>query len=316
MYNGIVNIYKEKGYTSHDVVARLRGIFGQKKVGHTGTLDPMAEGVLIVLLGQATRLSDILITNDKIYTATMRLGVNTDTEDITGNITRETSASELRQGFAFLSDEQSLRQELEEIMSGFIGDSMQIPPMYSAIKVNGRKLYEYARAGETVERQPRPIRVYSLELTDIDIDRLEISFVVKCSKGTYIRSLIRDIGEKLGTDAVMTRLIREEVNGIRTDDSLRISDIERLREDGRLESAILPIDNILSDVPAVSITDAGLKYLDNGNRLRLDDLRLTEGTALEDIRTAPYFGVLSGGNIRALYSYDKQRNDYKVFKML
>ena len=165
MYNGIVNIYKEQGFTSHDVVAKLRGIYGQKKIGHTGTLDPMAEGTLIVCLGQATKLSDLILTKDKQYIAKMKLGLVTDTDDITGNETAsdEEAASKLFDGVQdeLSSSSKDIAKLMEDTFEGFLGKSMQIPPMYSAIKVNGKKLYEYARAGIVIEREPRPIEIYA-----------------------------------------------------------------------------------------------------------------------------------------------------------
>ena len=175
MYNGIVNIYKEQGFTSHDVVAKLRGIYGQKKIGHTGTLDPMAEGVLIVCLGQATKLSDLILTKDKQYIAKMKLGVVTDTDDTSGNIkaSKEDAAKEL------FEDVSSIEERLKMTFGEFVGPSMQIPPMYSAIKVNGKKLYEYARAGIDIEREPRPIEIYDIQLQEIFPETQEVSFSVR-----------------------------------------------------------------------------------------------------------------------------------------
>ncbi|MCR4846026.1 MAG: tRNA pseudouridine(55) synthase TruB, partial [Eubacterium sp.] len=161
MYNGIVNVYKEPGFTSHDVVAKLRGIYGQKKVGHTGTLDPMAEGVLIVVLGQATKLSDLILTSRKQYIATMKLGVSTETDDTTGEKQKLCDGDKLR---ALVSDEKELRSKLESLFKEFLGKSMQVPPLYSAIKINGKKLYEYAREGIEIKPDARPVEIYSLEL--------------------------------------------------------------------------------------------------------------------------------------------------------
>ena len=332
MYDGIVNVYKEQGFTSHDVVAKLRSVFGQKKIGHTGTLDPMAEGVLIIVLGRATKLADMILSKKKQYIATMKMGLTSETDDITGERLvpgDETKLSEL------FSDETELRKKISETFDTFLGKSMQIPPMYSAIKVNGRKLYEYARAGEQVERTPREIEIYSLELLDIDISTKEIKFSVECSKGTYIRSLIRDMGEKLGVGAVMSGLLRDDVNGIKAENAYKISDLIALKEEGRLEEAVLPMDELLRSVPAVSVNESGVKYLSNGNRLRRENLsNIPENTGSSDksyintgsaddkseiytvIENAQFFRVYSEGELKALYTYDKTKKDFKVYKML
>ena len=179
MLDGFLNVYKEQGYTSFDVVAKLRGILKQKKIGHTGTLDPMAEGVLLVCLGQATKLSEMLIDKDKTYRCVMLLGKTTDTEDVTGKVLTET---------ADIPDEASVI----EAVNSFIGTYGQIPPMYSAIKVNGKKLYEYPRQGIEIERSPREVTIFEVKIENVSLPR--VAFTIHCSKGTYIRSLCRDIG--------------------------------------------------------------------------------------------------------------------------
>ncbi len=314
-FNGIVNVYKEAGFTSHDVVAKMRGIYRQKRIGHTGTLDPMAEGVLLVCLGQATKLADILISKSKTYIAKMKLGFTSDTDDVSGVLNKVKKDEELEM---FFKDEDALRNLLEETFDGFLGDSMQIPPMYSAIKVNGKKLYEYARAGIIIEREPRPVSIYRLELIDIDFKNHEISFEVECSKGTYIRSLIRDIGEKLGTGAVMSGLLRDEVNGLKSEDGYRLSDLQTLREEDRLRETVLPMDEILKAFPRVTINKSGEKYLQNGNRLNIqnfeDDDHLKHWT--DKLQNAEFIRVYQNNELKALYSFDKEKNDYKVFKML
>ena len=185
MINGILNIYKEKGYTSHDVVARLRRIAGQKKIGHTGTLDPDAEGVLPVCLGRATKVCDMLTDRDKTYEAVLLLGRTTDTQDISGTVLSECSTEDLEP------------EKVEECILGFAGEYDQIPPMYSALKVNGRKLYELAREGKTVERKSRRVVIRSIRILEMELPRVRME--VTCSKGTYIRTLCQDIGERLGT---------------------------------------------------------------------------------------------------------------------
>ncbi|HBZ02621.1 MAG TPA: tRNA pseudouridine(55) synthase TruB [Lachnospiraceae bacterium] len=310
MYDGIVNVYKEAGYTSHDVVAKLRGIYGQKKVGHTGTLDPMAEGVLIVVLGRATKLADMIITKRKKYIARMQLGLETDTDDISGKVVLESDRAELEH---LLSDEEMLEEKVKEVFRSFMGKNEQIPPMYSAIKVNGKKLYEYAREGVKVELTPRPIEIYSLELSDIDVVNRTVSFEVEASKGTYIRSLIRDMGRMLGCGATMSGLLRSEINGIYMSDSLKITDIEKLREEGKLGDSIQPMDALLSRFPEAHVKKESERFLANGNRLRLGSFEEDNDASL---KKAEFFRVYMGDEIKGLYTYDKENNNYKVFKML
>ena len=312
MYDGIVNVYKEQGYTSHDVVAKLRGIFGQKKVGHTGTLDPMAEGVLIVVLGRATKLADLIVTSRKRYIAEMQLGVTSDTDDSTGNVVESCSQDKLDEMF---SGEAAFTSKLENVMQQFLGKSMQVPPMYSAIKINGKKLYEYARAGKEIEREARPVEIFRLEIRKLNVEKKTVSFEVECSKGTYIRSLIRDIGEKLGTGAVMSGLLRDEVNGITIDTGFRLDDLQKLKEEDNLKAAVTPMDILLRDVPKVYITSNGEKLLNNGNRLGIDDINMS-GQDIQEIENARFFRVYLGEELKALYTYDKEKNNYKVFKML
>ena len=310
MYDGIVNVYKEAGYTSHDVVARLRGIYGQKKVGHTGTLDPLAEGVLIVVLGRATRLADLIITKKKKYTAEMLLGITTDTDDITGNVISEAESGETDRLF---SNKAMLEGLIKDVFSGFMGKSMQIPPRYSAIKINGKKLYEYAREGIEVELTPRPIEIYSLILKGINESEHKVLFEVEASKGTYVRSLIRDIGERIGCGATMSGLVRDEINGIYLSDALKISDLEKLKGEDRLAESVLPMDKLLENYPEVHVRKEAVRFLSNGNRL-------SQGSFTEQdeelVMQAEFFRVYMDDEIKALYTYDKEKNNYKVFKML
>ena len=198
MIHGIINVYKEKGFTSHDVVAKLRGIVGQKKIGHTGTLDPDATGVLPVCLGKATKLCDLLTDKNKTYEAVLLLGKTTDTQDITGEVLEEKSTEALTE------------EKVREAIEGFIGDYEQIPPMYSALKVNGKKLYELAREGKVIERKARPVKILDIQILEIDLPKVRME--VSCSKGTYIRTLCHDIGEKLGCGGCMESLIRTRVS--------------------------------------------------------------------------------------------------------
>lgn len=252
MYHGIINIYKEAGYTSHDVVAKLRGILRQKKIGHTGTLDPDAVGVLPVCLGVGTRLCDMLAGETKEYVAGLRLGITTDTQDMSGTV--------LSRKDAVVSKEKAV-----QAIYSFLGDYEQVPPMYSALKVNGKKLYELARQGKEVERKARSVRIEELEILQMELP--VIRFRVVCSKGTYIRTLCDDIGRKLGCGGVMQSLTRTRVGQFPAADALTVSDVERCRDDGSLSRYIIPVDQVFSHLHAVYVKDGYLKLPVNGNRL-------------------------------------------------
>jgi len=255
MIHGIINIYKEPGYTSHDVVAKLRGILKQKKIGHTGTLDPAAEGVLPVCLGKGTKLCDMLTDKRKTYRAVLLLGVKTDTQDTTGTVLWESSKESL---------EAVTKKDVLETAESFIGPYEQIPPMYSALKVNGKKLYELAREGKEVERKARPVEIYDLKVESIELPR--VTMTVDCSKGTYIRTLCHDIGEKLGCGGCMEKLIRTRVDRFRASESLTLSDAERLAAEGKLEDYVVPVDEMFASCPAFYSDSEELdKLLQNGN---------------------------------------------------
>lgn len=300
MYNGVINIRKEKDYTSFDVVAKLRGILKQKKIGHTGTLDPLAEGVLLVCLGNATKLADLLTCSDKEYETVMLLGKTTDTEDITGNLLSENSIN--------VSED----EVISAVMS-FVGDYMQIPPMYSAIKKNGKKLYEYAREGIEIEREARKVSIFSINILDVSLP--EVTFKVHCSKGTYIRSLCRDIGEKLGTGAVMKSLTRREVNGFNISDSFTLDKVQELMDTGEIETKILPTDSLLNDYPEAHIKEGFEKALLNGNKLKKELLILKDKTDFTKLEEGLYVRVYLGDEFKALYLYDKENGCYKPYKM-
>lgn len=258
MINGIVNVYKEKGFTSHDVVAKLRGILHQKKIGHTGTLDPEAEGVLPVCLGNATRLCDMLTDKDKTYRAVLLLGQTTDTQDTTGTVL--STCAEIPS-----------QEAVRSAVTGFIGPYEQVPPMYSALKVGGKKLYELAREGKTVERQARPVQIYGITIEDIQLPR--VTMTVSCSKGTYIRTLCHDIGERLGCGGCMEALLRTRVGAFVLADSLRLSEIEKLQSDGNLENSIVPVEAVFAHYPALRTKTAADKLLYNGNPLEAQNLQ-------------------------------------------
>lgn len=249
--DGIINVYKEKGFTSHDVVAKLRGILRMKKIGHTGTLDPAAEGVLPVCLGKGTRLCDMLTDKTKTYRAVLLLGQETDTQDTTGVVQAEYPVH-------------VTEEEVREAIVSFLGNYMQIPPMYSALKVNGKKLYELARQGKEVERQARPVQILDIQIESIDLPRA--TFSVTCSKGTYIRTLCYDIGRKLGCGGCMESLLRTRVDRFKLEDSLTLSQIEKLRDEGRVEEVVVPVEGVFLGLPAlVTKPGDGDKLVHNGN---------------------------------------------------
>ena len=232
--NGIILINKEKGCTSHDVVNKIKHIFNEK-VGHTGTLDPNATGLLPILIGQGTKLSYYLINHDKEYEVTLKLGIKTDTADSEGNIIEEQNV-----------DKKILKKEvIEGVFSSFIGKQEQVPPIYSAIKVNGKKLYEYARKNIVVEIKPREIEIYAIELNNIDIEEKIIRFTVKCSKGTYIRSLCEDISKKLGTVGYMKELNRTKVGIFIIEDSIKIKELENNKKNKEyIDKHIITIEDL------------------------------------------------------------------------
>ncbi|HAU85976.1 MAG TPA: tRNA pseudouridine(55) synthase TruB [Lachnospiraceae bacterium] len=265
--DGILNIYKEQGFTSHDVVAKLRGICKQKKIGHTGTLDPDAVGVLPVCLGKATKVCDLLTDKNKTYEAMLQLGVVTDTQDMSGEILskKEVSVS---------------RDEIEEAVMSFVGEYDQIPPMYSALKVNGKKLYELAREGKVVERKARRITIYDIQISEINMEQKTVTMTVSCSKGTYIRTLCHDIGEKLGCGGAMATLKRTKVSSFMIEDSLTLSEVEELVKADTIEEHLVKVDAMFSNLLAVTVSKKYQKYVDNGNKIEISFLT-------EPIRTSP-----------------------------
>lgn len=274
MYNGVIIVNKEAGFTSHDVVAKLRGILKQKKIGHTGTLDPDATGVLPVCLGCATKLCDMLTDKDKTYEAVMLLGQATDTQDTSGKIISETNVSELR-AIGELDDDKIINA-----VESFIGDYNQIPPMYSALKVNGKKLYELAREGIEIEREARPVKIISIENIRIEFPRVYMT--VTCSKGTYIRTLCNDIGEKLGCKACMASLKRTQVSMFDIKDSLTLDEISKLRDEGQVEQKIISVEQVFCKYPKIQTDEKYDRLLYNGNSVKASMLKDDEFVALED----------------------------------
>lgn len=254
MLNGIINVYKEKGFTSHDVVAKLRGILKQKKIGHTGTLDPNAVGVLPICLGKGTKLCDMLTATKKQYKVTFIFGKETDTEDVWGKTIKTYS-------------DKVPENQIEETILSFIGDYMQVPPMYSAKKVHGKKLYELAREGKVIQRKPNQVTIY--DISDIQISYPEVSMTVTCSKGTYIRSLCRDIGHKLENGAYMTKLIRTKSSGFSIENSHTLAEIEEIVKHGDIEKWIIPVEKVFLKLQKGTVKRNYYKLLFNGNPLKL-----------------------------------------------
>ena len=254
MANGILVIDKPSDWTSHDVVAKLRGLLHEKRIGHAGTLDPMATGVLPVFVGRATRAVEFAAEREKEYVAGLRLGIVTDTQDRTGRTTETHPVA-------------VTRQQVEEVLSQFRGNILQIPPMYSAIKRNGKKLYELARRGQEVERAPRPITIYQLDLLD-QISPTEFTLRVLCSKGTYVRTLCHDIGQALGCGGTLYSLRRTQSAGFTLTDAVTLAQVAEASDAGAL---LLPVDRYFAGHPALSLPSAGAeKKLRNGNTLSLE----------------------------------------------
>lgn len=297
--DGIINVYKEAGFTSFDVVAKLRGILKQKKIGHTGTLDPDAEGVLPVCIGKATKVCEYLTEKDKVYEAVLHLGITTDTQDMSGKVLREQIPN--------LTEERLL-----EIIQSFTGKQMQVPPMYSALKVNGQKLCDLARKGIEVERKAREIEIFSIDVLHIRMPLVTLR--VHCSKGTYIRTLCQDIGEAAGCGGCMERLLRTKTAGFSIESACRLQEIENIVKDcdesGRkLEDILFPVDMVLAAYPKVVAKPGTDKLLSNGNRIpvHMTDFKEENGAECRMYDASDHF--------IGLFRYDSKRRDLKPEKM-
>ena len=299
MIHGIINVYKEKGYTSHDVVAKLRGIAGQKKIGHTGTLDPDAVGVLPVCLGRATKVCDLLTDKDKVYEAVLLLGKETDTQDTSGEVLVSKDTDHLTE------------DEVKNTILSFIGDYEQIPPMYSALKVNGKKLYELAREGKVVERKARPVKILDIEILEMDLPRVKMT--VACSKGTYIRTLCHDIGQKLSVGGCMEELKRTKVSCFEIKDSLTLDEIRMKKDEGTLCDILTPIDEMFSECQKMVVGEQWEYLAYNGNSLQRKAVRLLNGEKVLDKSKVRVYD--EKGNFIGLYQYIADRGEYSIVKM-
>lgn len=295
MYNGIINIYKEKGFTSHDVVAKMRGICKQKKIGHTGTLDPDAVGVLPVCLGSGTKLCDMLTDKDKEYVAELLLGKETDTQDVTGQVLKESPVN-------------CTEEDVRRVIMSFVGDYMQIPPMYSALKVDGKKLYELARAGKEVERAARPVKILDIEILEMNLPVVKMR--VECSKGTYIRTLCHDIGQKLSCGGTMQSLERTKVGIFKEEDAITLAQLEMLRDEDRISEKLYEVDSIFGECPALHAKEETIRLLENGNSFYSNQV--------EEKKTYPegmWVRVYGNKRFFGIYAYDSVTHRYKPVKM-
>ncbi len=298
MIHGILNVYKEKGYTSHDVVAKLRGITGQRKIGHTGTLDPDAEGVLPVCLGRGTKLCDLLTDRDKTYETVLLLGRVTDTQDISGTVLENRDISGI--------SEESVRAAI----AGFVGGYEQIPPMYSALKVNGKKLYELAREGIEIERRARAVKIYGIDIISMELPRVKLR--VQCSKGTYIRTLCHDIGMKLGCGGCMEELIRTRAGQFSLEGSLTLTEIAQRKQEGRLMDAVIPVDAVFEDYPRLIVRKEWEKTAKNGNPLPEKAFVHMDGAdhCRGNVRIYD-----ESGQFLSVSRWCKERDEYHIIKM-
>lgn len=298
MINGIINVYKEKGFTSFDVVAKMRGMFHQKKIGHTGTLDPDAEGVLPVCLGKATKVCDLLTDKDKEYKAVLLLGQETDTQDVSGEVlnTSEVLVSE---------------EEVREAIFSFVGDYEQVPPMYSALKVNGQKLCDLARKGVTVERKARPVTIHKIEIVNINLP--EVEMVVSCSKGTYIRTLCDDIGKKLGCFGCMKSLLRTKVDKFTLEQAYTLSQLQQMidEKDEQEWSFVESVDSVFYKYLAVSAIEEAQKLVLNGNRIPVEFI--SKENPVENSQQVRLYDFAH--KFIGIYSYIEECKEYKPVKL-
>ncbi len=299
MKHGILPIWKERGMTSHDVVFKLRKILKMKKIGHTGTLDPEVEGVLPICLGDATRIASLITDTGKEYVAKVKIGWSTETEDQTGDVVERDS-----------SYKQLSRVQIEEVLAKLTGEIEQTPPMYSAVKVNGKRLYEYAREGQVIERPSRIVQIDAIELLDDAVqfegEAIEFSIRVSCGKGTYIRTLAVQIGELLGYPAHMSQLERTMSGGFRAEQCVTLQQLQEAVDEGKEMNAIRPLEEALFEFPQVQIEESMLPLIENGQVLQQLDL----------LKTHSYVVLMNEGKALAIYmQHPTKEGLMKPFKM-
>ena len=297
--NGVILIDKPAEFTSFDVVAVVRKITGQKKTGHTGTLDPNATGVLPVLLGSATKAQDLIVNHDKTYCAEFRLGITTDTLDIWGKVTSELKS-------------EICRDDILNVIPQFTGEIEQIPPMFSAVQKNGQRLYDLARKGIEVERESRKVTVYSLKLTEFDESTQSGKLEISCSKGTYVRTIIDDIGRKLGTGAVMTGLRRTSACGYGIDECISIDKARELAQENKLENCLRSVESLFEPYGYVAVSEAQARRFSNGGALDVDRTYLKN----LDLKNGQIFRVKDReNNFLGLGIVDLESRLLKIYKL-
>ncbi len=293
---GILPVKKPSGFTSFDVIGKLRGVTKTRKIGHSGTLDPMATGVLVLFFGGATKCCDLLPNEDKRYIANIKFGIVTDTQDTSGKVLSE-------------CESHVTEEEFRKIANTFVGKQLQTPPMYSAVKINGRPLYDLAREGKVVERAQKEIEVYGIELIEFDEHAQTAAIEVSCGKGTFIRTLIHDMGEKLGCGAAMSALERTMAAGFDISESYTISEIEEMMKNNSFEEYLIPIERLYKDFPRLVISDFDKRLYRSGVPLELQ--KRGWGGVSGDIAVFDESGMLLG------ISYmDEEENELKLRKML
>ena len=293
---GVLPVKKPAGFTSFDVIGKLRGVTKTRKIGHSGTLDPMATGVLPLFFGGATKCCDILQNEDKRYVADVKLGIVTDTQDTTGRVLKE-------------FESHVTEAQFREVIAGFVGKQMQLPPMYSAVKVNGRPLYDLAREGKTVERAQKEIEVYGINLLEFNEHAQTARMEVSCGKGTFIRTLINDMGEKLGCGASMSSLERTMAGGFDISECYTIADVEAMMQDGTFEEHLIPIERLFEDLPRLVLDDFDKRLYRSGVPLELQKRGwsgIKGNVAVFD----------ESGMILGISYMDEEANELKLRKML
>ncbi len=289
--NGVLPVNKPAGFTSFDVIAKLRGILKTRRIGHSGTLDPIATGVLPVFVGKATAAADLVSDRKKRYTAGFRLGLTTDTQDVTGKVLAE-------------SGNIPGREAVSEALSGFIGKQSQLPPMFSAVKVGGKRLYDLARQGVEVERTPREIEIFSAELLELDPEKGEGTLDILCSKGTYIRTLIHDLGGRLGCGGIMTSLVRTYSQGFEINDCYSLDEIETAAKNGGAEGLFIPVDRLFAELPEARLDPRQERLYKNGVKLDPARLGLSEGIRYR-LYGSEFLGIgeARGGELRTVKNF-------------
>ena len=294
--NGIIVVDKPKSFTSFDVIAVLRKALNQRKIGHMGTLDPMATGVLPILLGDSAKFQIYSNNHDKTYVADLKFGITTDTLDITGNILSETKSS-------------VNREELKKVLKTFIGEIFQVPPMFSAIKIKGQKLCDLARKGVEIEREKRKITIYDINLIDFNEENQTAKIEVACSKGTYIRTLCDDIGQKLSVGAVLTELRRTKSNGFDITDSIMLDSIRSVCENNGEKNFILPTDMLFKDMSSVNVSERQANRLYNGASLDVSRVRFDRKVSDQEILKVYMNNIFVG-----LAKVVEEKNEFRALK--